>query len=149
MEDARVEIITLPAMRVARAWAYGENPEEVAWRNLAQWAAQAHAFTSGARIFGYNNPDPAEGTPNHGYEFNVTVGPEARAAEGITIEELTGGRYASMPARVLTDPWIDIPEAWQRLDKWVNEHGYRMGAHQWLEEHDVEGHLKALWYSIQ
>ena len=35
------------------------------------------------------------------------------------------------------------------LVKWVAEHGYRMGHHQWLEEMGTDGQLKALWYAIQ
>jgi hypothetical protein len=54
-----------------------------------------------------------------------------------------------MPAVMGAEPGVDIPEAWRRLDKWVSEHGHRMGHHQWLEEHDTEGHLKGLWYPIQ
>ncbi len=149
MDVETVEIVSLPAMRVARAWAYGETPEEDAWKKLAQWAGPAGIFAPGARVFGYNNPDPSEGSPNHGYEFNVTVDPQVQVVEGITVEQLAGGKYAVMPAKVISDPWIDIPEAWGRLDKWANEHGYRLGGHQWMEEHDLEGHLKALYYPIQ
>lgn len=155
MDEAKVEIITLPAMRVASGWAFGDSPEYAAWQKLDAWARPLGLFDApGARVFGYNNPNPSAGSPNYGYQFLLTVGAEVEPgagglAAGIRIEELHGGRYAMMPATVETDPGIDIPAAWQRLDSWVSEQGYRMGHHQWLEEHDTNGHLLALWYAIQ
>lgn len=149
VDAERVEIVTLPAMRVASAWAYGSSPEEMAWQKLDAWARPLGLFAApGARVFGYNNPNPSAGSPNYGYQFLVTVGREVEPGDDVRIEELHGGRYAVMPAVVETDPGVDIPAAWRRLDKWVAEHGYRMGRHQWLEEHDTERRLIALWYAI-
>jgi DNA gyrase inhibitor GyrI len=140
-------------MRVAVGWAFGSSPEEMAWKKLDEWARPRRYFDApGARVFGHNNPNPSEGSPNYGYQFMVTVGPAVEAAEGapegVSVGELQGGRYAVMPAFVETDPGVDIPAAWRRLDKWVAEHGYRMGHHQWLEEMDTDGRLKALWYPL-
>jgi DNA gyrase inhibitor GyrI len=150
MEAENVEIVVLPAMRVASAWGFGSSPEEMAWKKLNEWAQPLGLLDApGTRVFGYNNPNPSEGSPNYGYEFLVTVGHEVEPGEGIRVSELREGRYASMPAVVDTDPGIDIPAAWRRLDKWVSEHGYTMGHHQWLEEMDTDGRLKALWYAIQ
>ncbi len=150
MEDLQVEIVTLPVLRVASGWAFGSSPEDMAWQKLDAWARPLGLFDApGARVFGYNNPNPSAGSPNYGYEFLVTVAPDVAPGEGIRIAELRGGRYAVMPATVETDPGVDIPAAWRRLDRWVAEHGYRMGWHQWLEEMDTRGRLKALWYAIQ
>jgi DNA gyrase inhibitor GyrI len=150
MEAENVEILTLPAMRVASGWAFGSSPEEMAWKKLDEWARPLGLFdVEGARVFGYNNPNPSAGSPNYGYEFLVSVGPEVEPGEGIRIGDLHGGKYAVMPAFVESDPGTDIPAAWRRLDRWVAERGYRMGHHQWLEEMDASGHLKALWYAIQ
>jgi DNA gyrase inhibitor GyrI len=149
MQTENVEIVELAPARVASAWGFGTGPEEIAWSKLEAWAKQLGLLQApGARVFGFNNPNPSAGSPNYGYEFMVTVGPEVEPGSEIRIGELRGGKYAVMPARVETDPAVDIPGAWQRLDKWVAEHGYRMGYHQWLEEHDSQGHLKALWYAI-
>lgn len=150
VESGKVEIVTLPSMRVASAWGYGAGPEEAAWATLEAWAKKLGLLAApGARVFGFNNPSPSVGSPNYGYEFMVTVGPEMTPGPEIRIAELKGGRYAMMPACVETTPGEDIPDAWRRLDQWVAEHGYRMGHHQWLEEHNGEGQLIALWYAIQ
>lgn len=150
MDELKVEIVTLPSMRVASGWAFGSSPEEAAWQKLDAWARPAGLFDApDARVFGHNNPNPSVGSPNYGYQFLLTVAPEVEPGEDIRIEELRGGRYAVMPAVVAADPSVDIPAAWQRLDKWIAEHSYRMGQHQWLEEHDTDCHLKALWYAIQ
>lgn len=155
VDEENVEIVTLPAMRVASGWAFGPSPEEVAWKKLDEWARPLGLFdATEARVFGFNNPNPSAGSPNYGYQFMVTVAPEVEPGAGasaadIRIEELRGGLYATMPASFGTDPAVEIPAAWRRLDKWVAEHGYRMGHHQWLEEMDTSGQLKALWYAIQ
>ncbi len=150
MNGEQVDIVTLPAMRVASVWGFGASPEDMAWRKLDAWARPLGLLDAqerpGVRL---QQPEPFAGSPNYGYEFMVTVGPEVEPGEGIRIGDLHGGRYAVMPAVMETDPGVDIPEAWRRLDGWVAEHGYRMGHHQWLEEMDSKGQLKALWYAIQ
>ena len=150
METENVEIVTLPRLRVASGWGFGTGPEEIAWAKLEAWARPLGLLDAAeARVFGFNNPNPSAGSPNYGYEFMVTVGPDAQPGPEIRIGELAGGTYAVMPAVVKTDPGTDIPAAWRRLDGWVAEHGYRMGHHQWLEEMDSQGRLIALWYAVQ
>jgi DNA gyrase inhibitor GyrI len=150
MDELKVKIVTLTWMRVASAWAFGSSPEEVAWQKLDEWARPLGLLDAqGARVFGFNNPNPSQDSPNYGYEFLLTVGVEVEPAKGIRIGELRGGLYATMPAEFGADPAVEIPAAWQRLDKWVAEHGYRMGHHQCLEEMDTHGQLKALWYALQ
>jgi DNA gyrase inhibitor GyrI len=150
MEAEKVKIVSLPWMRVASAWGFGSSPEEMAWNTLEGWAQPLGLFDlPAARVFGFNNPNPSEDSPNYGYEFLVTVAPEVEPAKGIRIGELHGGPYATMPAEFGTNPAVEIPAAWRRLDKWVAEHGYRIGHHQCLEEMDTNGQLIALWYAIQ
>lgn len=38
MDDFAVSIVRIEAMRVASAYGFGDNPEEIAWRNMAAWA---------------------------------------------------------------------------------------------------------------
>ncbi len=82
---SEITIIKLPPMRVASAWGFGPSPEGVAWQKLAAYAKSHGLFKAGSesRIFGFNNPNPSEGSPNYGYEFWITVGEAMRA----------GGRY--------------------------------------------------------
>jgi DNA gyrase inhibitor GyrI len=150
MSIENVDIVTLQPVRVASAWGFGAGPEDIAWQKLEAWAAPLGLLRApDARVFGFNNPNPSVGSPNYGYEFMVTVGPEIEPGPDIRIGELKGGKYAVMAARVDTNPGDDIPAAWRRLDKWVAEHGHRMGHHQWLEEMNGDGQLIALWYAVQ
>ena len=150
MKSEQVEVVELAPVRVASAWGFGTEPEGISWAKLEAWARPLGLLDApGARVFGFNNPNPSVGSPNYGYEFAVTVGEDVAPGPELRIGELKGGKYAVMPARVETDPGTDIPAAWRRLDKWVAEHGYRMGHHQWLEEMDAAGQLVALWYAVQ
>lgn len=86
------------------------------------------------RIFGFNNPDPTPGSPNYGYKFWITAGPEVQAEEGFTVKEFAGGLYAVTRCPV-HDAGPDIPTMWKKLVAWCEGSKYRMARHQWLEEH--------------
>ncbi len=131
MTDSDVRIVRLPPLRVAAALAYGAEPELEAWGTLLTWAHVHHQLdvTPAPRFFGFNNPDPAPGTPNHGYEQWLTVGPEAAGDGAVTVKDFPGGLYA-----VLHCPGIPNPEIWARLVAWRESSRYRPAHHQWLEE---------------
>ena len=151
MSEGQVRIVKLKPVRGARGWAFGPSPEENAWKLLEGWARPLGLLDAGSgnRCFGFNNPSPTEGSPNYGYEVWVTVGPDVEPGGGVTIGELTGGLYAAAPFEGdLENPGESIPTAWQKLDAWVHAHGYHHGAHQWLEEHSLEGKIRALYYPI-
>jgi DNA gyrase inhibitor GyrI len=138
-------------MRVASARAFGPSPELDAWQKLEAWARPRGLFEPDvARIYGFNNPSPSAGSPNYGYEFWITVGPEVEPEGEIRIVEFSGGLYAVAPLAV-EDPARDIPPAWQRLNAWVHANGYREAPHQWLEEHSPTGagNLVALYHAVQ
>jgi DNA gyrase inhibitor GyrI len=105
---------------------------------------------STSRIFGFNNPNPSEGSPNYGYEWWITVG-EATEPEGdIRILNFPGGLYAvALFEEPDSDYNVSVPAAWQRLDAWVSQSQYQPGNHQWLEEATPQGKLKALYYPIR
>ena len=46
------------------------------------------------------------------------------------------------------DYGVTIPAAWQRLDAWMATSSYHHGAHQWLEEHSLDGVPFAFFYPI-
>ncbi len=60
----------------------------------------------------------------------ATVTDEIEAFKDVQIKQFDGGLYV-----VSSLYGYDIPEAWQRLNHWVNNSKYQAGAHQWLEEH--------------
>ena len=148
MKEETVQIVVLEPMRVASAWAFGPNPEELAWQKLKAWAEPRGLLTSGQRIFGFNNPNPSAGSPNYGYEFWLTVDADVAPAGDIRVADVPGGRYAVLEADVTGDYGATIPAAWQRLDAWVAARSYQHGAHQWLEEHSLEGVPFAFYYPV-
>jgi DNA gyrase inhibitor GyrI len=157
MNRETVQIVALEPMRVVSAREFGPEPESAAWQKLESWS-RPHGLLKEPgrqRIFGFNNPNPAPGSPNYGYEYWLTVGSDFDLSDGgpngIRVQEFPGGLYAVLevdPATLGDNFGETIPAAWQRLNAWVAEHGYRQGAHQWLEEHNSAGLPFAFYYPI-
>ena len=127
-----VKIVQLAPMRVASALGFGESPEEEAWETILAFA-EARNLLAGPeirRFFGFNNPSPAVGSPNYGYEQWMTVGPKVTGDERVEIKAFAGGLYAV--TRCLGIPAIG--ETWRRLALWREDSPYRPAHHQWLEE---------------
>lgn len=148
MQEETVQIVHLEPMRVASAWAFGPNPEEMAWQKLTEWAGPRDLLSTGHRIFGFNHPNPSAGSPNYGYEYWITVDTNVEPADEIRLADVPGGRYAVLEADVSGDYGVTIPAAWQRLDGWVAASSYLHGTHQWLEEHTLNGVPFAFFYPI-
>jgi DNA gyrase inhibitor GyrI len=127
-----VRVVRLEPLRVASAPGFGPSPEAQAWEKLMAWArAQGLADKLKAhRFFGFNNPSPAPGSPNYGYEQWITVGPEVAGTEKIEVKEFPGGLYAV--ARCHGVP--EIGSTWKALLAWLEDSAYRYGPHQCLEE---------------
>src|SRR5512140_1873121 len=134
MNNIEVRIVKLPPMRVACVNGFGEGPEGMAFDKMNAWATAHHLLSKPHRIFGYNNPDPAPGSPNYGYDVWLTVDGSVQADGGARIIEFPGGLYAVTRIEV-KKPGDEIPNAWQKLVKWMEASKYRHGRHQWLEEH--------------
>jgi DNA gyrase inhibitor GyrI len=132
MEDLNVRIVRLAPLRVASAYGFGSSPEELAWGILLDWAKAAGLLDiePASRFFGFNNPNPADGTPNYGYEQWMTVAPDVTGADGVTIKAFTGGLYAVTRCEGL----LTITDTWHRLATWCEGSPYVMSQHQWLEE---------------
>ncbi len=131
MSDLEVHIVKLESMRVAAALGFGAQPEGEAWSQLWTWikAQGLGDKIDGYRFFGFNNPSPAPGSPNYGYEQWITVGSDAREAGKVTIKEFPGGLYAVAHMR-----GIPNPDIWRKLVQWREENSYKPAYHQWLEE---------------
>ena len=140
MKPLDVRIVQLEPMRVASAHGFGESPETLAWDRLTAWAKARGLWQDGTarRFFGFNNPDPAPGSPNYGYETWMTVGPEVQSEGEITVKEFPGGRYAVTRCEVKF-PGDDIPNTWKQLVAWVETSPHHPARHQWLEEHFFQG----------
>ncbi len=131
MSNLDVRIVRLEPQRVAVSYGFGPSPEPIAWEKLIAFIKARALDRDGQkhRYLGFNNPSPAPGSPNYGYEQWVTVGPEITAEGDIKIKDFTGGLYAVTRCRLQ-----NIGEVWQALVAWREQSPYRSGHHQWLEE---------------
>jgi predicted transcriptional regulator YdeE len=86
-------------------------------------------------VFGFNNPNPSPGSPNYGYDLWITIGPEEEAEDDMRILDFPGGLYAVTRLVEQGDFGKAIPAAWAGLHTWCEHSRYRIGRHQWLEEH--------------
>lgn len=132
-----IKVVTLESMRMASVYGFGSSPETEAWSKAMAWAKPKGLFEGPElpRIFGFNNPNPSPGSPNYGYEFWITVGPEVEPEDGVRIVEFSGGLYAVARMPEFRDPETTIPRAWKELVAWIGDSKYRGANHQWLEEH--------------
>lgn len=136
MSSLEVRIVELEPMRVASFYAFGDVPETAAWEKLFTWLEKNKPEDlKDRRIFGFNNPNPSSGSPNYGYEFWLTVEPEAEPDEEMRIVEFSGGLYAVTRCEVKGDPYETIPTTWKELVQWLVNSKYKHAKHQWLEEH--------------
>jgi AraC family transcriptional regulator len=137
MENQDIRIITLPSMRVASFYAFSSSPETEAWNKTVIWA-KSHGYwldPPAVRIFGFNNPDPSAGSPNYGYEYWLTIGPDELSNEQIKSKDFSGGLYAVLRCDVTAGAFDIIGASWGKLVKWRESSHYKHGNHQWLEEH--------------
>lgn len=131
MTTPDVRIVTLPPMRVAMTYGFGPGPEMIAWEKMNEFLRLSGLMTDGQphRFLGFNNPSPAPGSPNYGYEQWVTVSPDTTPQGEAKIKAFDGGLYAVMRCRLDV-----IGDVWQQLVAWRESSPYRQGSHQWLEE---------------
>jgi DNA gyrase inhibitor GyrI len=131
MEALEVRLVHLPAMRFACASGFGKEPEAAAWKRLLGWAQACGMSPKNRRFFGFNNPDPAPGSPNYGYDQWMTLQDDETILPDapVTSINFTGGYYAVVRCRL-----SEIGEAWQALVRWLESSPHRMVAEQCLEE---------------
>lgn len=132
MSELQVRIVRLEPMRVASVYAHSATPEHDAWQKLEAWAGpkgllddpEAHP------IFGFNNPGPSPGSPRHGYEFWIKVGPGIEPEGDVRIQLFYGGPYAVTGCKL-----ANIVETWRQLHEWVEDSEYKRAHHRDLEKH--------------
>jgi len=133
MEDIR--IVELPAFQYLSFNGFGNSPELLAIGKLREWLEHNQSIIGPTRYFGFNNPDPAPGSENYGYEIWAVI-PEGNATLYPDVKSFSGGLYAlSHCSGLLEEAEKFIPESWKGLTAWIESSPYRLGHHQWLEEH--------------
>jgi hypothetical protein len=83
-------------MLVAWVRVVSAMPEQEAWTLLSAWAGPAGLLDDRVAhpVFGFNNPPPAAGSPEYGFEFWVGVDAHTTPPEPIALKEFPGGLYA-------------------------------------------------------
>jgi DNA gyrase inhibitor GyrI len=135
MGELNVSVIRLEPMWVASFFGFGTEPEMEAWGKLIEWAQPLGLLDhpDQHRIFGFNHPEPAPGSPNYGYELWLTVDPNYASQGKIELKEFPGGLYAVARCAVNGNPYEAIPAAWQGLVQWREQSRFKSSHHQWLE----------------
>lgn len=136
MSDLEVRIVKLEPLHVASFLGFSASPENDAFAKLFAWAQprgllddrQAH------RLFGFNNPCPAAGSPNYGYEVWIVVDPDTAPDGEARMLDFPGGLYAVTRCVVPEGDFAVIGNTWQQLNVWREDSPYKAGCHQWLEE---------------
>lgn len=134
-ETLNVKIVRLEPIRVACVNGYGSEPETQAFEKMRAYVKEKGFDRDGKqhRFFGYNNPNPAPGSPNYGYDVWVTVDESVQSEGEVKVIDFPGGLYAVLSIRPVTGE--EIFENWQKLVAWRERSKYRPAQHQWLEEH--------------
>ena len=131
MSEIDVRIVTLQPTRVASTYGFGGGPEKIAWKKMIDFVKSKGLDRDGQvhRYLGFNNPNPAPGSPNYGYEQWVTVEPGTLGSNLVTVKPFSGGRYAVMDCMGLP-----MPDKWAKLVQWVQDGPYEMEIRPCLEE---------------
>lgn len=136
-ETLNVRIVNLSPMRFAAYRAISNTPEDDCAK-IINPMIEKHQLTErsyGFRHFGFNNPDPSEGSDIYGYEIWVSVPATLEIESPMWEVTFPGGLYAST-----TTTMGCIFENWQKLHKWViDAQAYEaefdpQNMRQWLEE---------------
>ncbi|MDD4903711.1 MAG: GyrI-like domain-containing protein [Candidatus Bipolaricaulis sp.] len=122
MAVKEVRIVDLPPMRVASSLGFGKEPEDQAWKQMQAFAASAgiRLGEKGGQTYGFNNPDPAPGSENYGYELWLPVGADVEAKPPIQIKQAPGGKYAVTRFTGLSN----IGRVWKELAAWFEDSPY-------------------------
>lgn len=128
MSELEVRIVEMEPMRVATAHGFGESPEEVAVQKMLDFMESKELDFGDVKWFGFNNPDPAPGSSNYGYDVWVTVGPDVEGDGEITIKEIPARRYAVARCEGLSN----IGQVWRQLVLWFEDSPYKKPPH-WKE----------------
>ncbi|MEM7625353.1 MAG: GyrI-like domain-containing protein [Planctomycetota bacterium] len=135
MHTIPVKTVTLPPMTVACSRAFGESPEHEAWATLRAWAQPRGFLDDPAAhpVYGFNNPNPAEGQTRYGYEFWIKVPSNTPGTATVRVRPFAGGVFATADCHLFRKP--TIRQACQSVLQWIDAHDYTCGPTHELEHH--------------
>ena len=115
-KEESIRMVLLPPCTVAAYHYIGENPEEKVGDVMDEFIRSSRLYEKkpDARMFGFNHPDPQEGSPIHGYEDWVTIPEDMEVPKPLVKKHFEGGLYAAYT--------INFPDfhEWQFLTQWVD-----------------------------
>jgi len=127
-----VRIVEIPPMTVASYRAESETPETDCAKVFNKFVLENNLHKrSSYRCFGFNNPNPSEGSPVYGYELWITIPEDFDIPEPLIKKQFGGGLYASVSTQM-----NEIGERWKALHNWSTQNEKYEGdsSVQWLEE---------------
>ena len=132
MDKRDVRMVDLAPMWVISVLGFGSEPEIQAWDKIFNFIKEngLEAQSERNRFFGFNNPSPAAGSPNYGYEQWMSLDEPVETGGDVRCLEIPGGLYAVMGCRGVEA----IPATWMQLVEWLEDSPYQPGGHQCLEE---------------
>ncbi len=142
MKDFNVKIVKLEPMTVASVHAISTTPEHDAWEKMRSWAEPKGLLEDIEKhpVFGFNNPDPAPGQSEYGYEFWIRVDPTVQSGAEVEIKRFKGGLYAVTTCKLKEELESEFfrkegyLESWKNIVDWVKSSNYKPGKHQCLEK---------------
>ncbi len=112
-----VRIIYLPPATVAAAHYVGDDPESYTYKIIDQFVRETGLceIKPDLRHYGYNHPNPVDGTGDHGYETWVTIPDDLEVPAPLIKKHFAGGLYA---AHMIA---MGNFNEWEWLFHWVNK----------------------------
>ena len=136
-KDSCVRILLLPPCTVAAYQYIGENPEDHL-EKMEDFIRDSRLYEvkPDARYFGFNHPDPEEGSKVYGYEVWVTIPEDMEVPEPLVKKHFSGGLYAAYA--------INFPDffEWQFLYQWAERSEQYEPAMTPPEERNMGGALE-------
>ena len=137
-KDSCVRILLLPPCTVAAYQYIGESPEEHVGEVIDPFIRESGLYEKkpDSRYFGFNHPDPEEGSSVYGYEVWVTIPEDMEVPEPLVKKHFPGGLYAAYT--------INFPDffEWQFLYQWAERSGQYEPAMAPREEKNMGGSLE-------
>ncbi len=115
--DNEIRIVCLPKMTFACYSAESTSPENDCNQVMSKFILDNNIKEmEGFRHFGFNNPNPTEGSSVYGYEMWAVIPNEFDVPAPLWKKEFSGGLFASMVCTI-----ADIGDRWQKLYSWTME----------------------------
>lgn len=132
MNKLDVRIVKLEPMLMASAYGFGSSPEGLAHDKMLVFLKTKNimdGYGTKYRQFGFDNPSPAPGSPNYGYEIWVEIEKGIEPEGDIRLVDFPGGLYAVTRFENLEN----IGRVWGELVQWREASKYKESCHRCLE----------------